>query len=153
MSLQFQVRRQPSSAKATLGDFYYSTDGVVWERVCYTLEDVVREVQDQPVTSWKIPNQTAIPLGTYSVILSLSPHFTTLRGCPTILPELLNVPGFSGVRIHGGNTDADTEGCLLVAHNRLGPDYIQGSAEADVISLIRSNGGTATVQYLGQYVQ
>ena len=56
---------------------------------CFTLEDEEREI--------KIKDQTAIPLGTYSVALSLSQRFGKK------LPLLLNVPNFQGVRIHSGN--------------------------------------------------
>ena len=76
-------------------------DGVF---VCWTLEDVVREV--------KIPGETAIPAGRYDVRLSLSQRFQKL------LPEVLAVPGFTGIRIHAGNTQADTAGCLLVGRVR-----------------------------------
>lgn len=75
---------------------------------CYTLEDQVREIPGKPVAQWKVSGKTAIPRGTYRVIVSQSARFKRR------LPEVLNVPGFAGIRIHAGNTDADTEGCILV---------------------------------------
>lgn len=76
--------------------------------VCHTLEDVVREVTGEPVSSWKIPGKTAIPRGTYPLRMSYSPKFKR------ILPLIDDVPGFEGIRIHSGNVPEDTEGCILV---------------------------------------
>ncbi len=76
--------------------------------LCYTLEDKVREVIGEPVSSWKVQNQTAIPKGVYPVIITMSARFKTR------LPLLMDVPGFSGIRIHTGNSSKDTEGCILV---------------------------------------
>lgn len=76
--------------------------------VCYTLEDKVREEIGVPVEQWKVMGQTAIPKGTYPVTITMSNRFKTK------LPLLGNVPGFSGVRIHTGNSSKDTEGCILV---------------------------------------
>lgn len=73
----------------------------------YILEDTVREVADRPVSSWKIAGITAIPSGRYRVTITFSQRFQRP------LPLLNDVPGYSGVRIHPGNTDKDTEGCLL----------------------------------------
>ena len=76
--------------------------------LCYTLEDKVREVIGEPVTSWKVQDKTAIPVGVYPVIITMSARFKTR------LPLLMDVPGFSGIRIHTGNSSKDTEGCILV---------------------------------------
>ncbi len=93
-----EIKRQKSNDKCTIGRLY--VNGVFQ---CYTLEDVVRKE--------KIPGQTAIPIGEYDVVITMSNRFKKL------LPLLRNVPNFDGVRVHAGNTDADTEGCILVGES------------------------------------
>lgn len=95
------------------------------EYFCLTLEDKVRGPMEK-----KIPGETAIPAQEYEVVLAWS------RAFKRKLPRLLEVPGFSGVLIHGGNRPKDTQGCILVAFNRLveaGSPIIQGSAEAELV--------------------
>ena len=107
-TMELAITRQPSKDGATLGRMTVDTLATGGGWICYTLEDVVREVSGQPVESWKIPGETAIPRGRYQVILTHSQRFNRT------LPLLCNVPGYEGVRIHPGNTAADTEGCILV---------------------------------------
>jgi hypothetical protein len=110
--MRIQVSRVQCDSACTIGQL--SVDGVPQ---CYSLEDVVREVPGEPVASWKIFGKTAIPRGLYRVVITPSAHFGR------DLPELLDVPGFSGVRIHPGNVAADTEGCILVGMDK-GADSI-----------------------------
>ena len=78
--------------------------------VCDTIEDVVRELNSEKD---KVYSETAIPKGRYKVILSYSPHFKR------VLPEILDVPYFKNIRIHAGNTEDDSAGCLIVGENKV----------------------------------
>jgi hypothetical protein len=104
------LQREASSGDCTIGRLF--VDG---RSECWTLEDVVRPV--------KVAGQTAIPAGRYAVTVTKSQRFGRM------LPLLLAVPGFEGIRIHAGNTAADTEGCVLVGQQR-GVASIQQSALA-----------------------
>jgi hypothetical protein len=119
MTTHLTLQRNKLSDKSTLGSL---SIGDVFE--CFTLEDKVREVPGHPVSSWKIPNQTAIPAGTYQVIIDMSARFKRL------MPHILDVPGFDGIRIHWGNTDVDTDGCILLGKTIGGPDFIGESRVA-----------------------
>lgn len=101
--MKLLLERLQLDPDVTIGSL--SVDG---EFSSWTCEDVVR-----PPGAVKVPGQTAIPRGTYGIDITFSPHFKMP------LPLLLGVPNFSGVRIHSGNTAADTEGCLLVGLDRL----------------------------------
>jgi hypothetical protein len=94
--MKLHLVRKDKNDKCTTGTL--SVDGVF---ECYTLEDPVRDGPKQY-------GNTAIPAGTYQVKITYSPRFKR------DLPLLLDVPGFEGVRIHTGNSAADTEGCILV---------------------------------------
>ena len=101
-----RVVRELSVDGTTMGALYLNGH---WQ--CWTVEDEIRE-DERPVAEWKIAGKTAIPAGRYGLRLSMSNRFKR------VLPELLEVPGFTGVRIHAGNTIEDTEGCLLVGRTR-----------------------------------
>jgi len=108
--MQITIKRLHKTDKSTIGELLI--DGVF---ECYTLEDVERPV--------KIKAETAIPKGTYKVIVNMSNRFKRL------MPLLLNVPNFEGVRMHAGNTNHDTEGCILVGRTR-SKDFIGQSRKA-----------------------
>jgi len=108
--MKIEVKRLHRTDNSTIGEL--TIDG---KFECYTLEDKERDV--------KIKGETAIPKGTYKVIINQSNRFKKL------LPLLIAVPNFEGVRIHPGNSNHDTEGCILVGINR-SVDYITKSRKA-----------------------
>ncbi len=111
--IHLKMVRQRFLDDRTLGAIYHNDT-----LFCYTLEDKVRET--------KVKHQTAIPLGFYSGIVSYSTRFGKM------LPELLNVQNFVGVRIHSGNTPEDTSGCILVGESQDIKGKLCGSRRAMV---------------------
>lgn len=95
--MELTLNRIFLGSSATIGELLVND-----KHLCDTLEDRVRPEGE------KVYGKTAIPEGTYEVKLTHSPRFKK------ILPEILNVPNFSGIRIHTGNSSKDTEGCILV---------------------------------------
>ena len=95
--MKIEVNRIFKASNYTIGELSVNNN-----YVCDTLEDKVR------VNGKKVYAETAIPTGTYTLVLSYSNRFKK------VMPEILNVPNFSGIRIHCGNSSKDTEGCLLV---------------------------------------
>ena len=95
--MKIEVNRIFKASTYTIGELSVNDN-----YLCDTLEDRVRPAGE------KVYGETAIPYGTYTVTLSYSNRFKKT------MPEILNVPNFSGIRIHCGNSSKDTEGCLLV---------------------------------------
>lgn len=92
-----------------------SIDGIYF---CDTLEDRVRDLTREA----KIAGKTAIPEGEYEIIINISPRFRRK------LPRLVDVPGFSGILIHRGNTAEDTAGCILVGENKMKGRLVNSTA-------------------------
>lgn len=95
--MELKLNRIFLGGSATIGELLVND-----KYLCDTLENRVRPEGE------KVYGETAIPEGMYEVKLTHSPRFKK------ILPEILNVPNFSGIRIHTGNSSKDTEGCILV---------------------------------------
>lgn len=102
--------------------------------ICDTLEDRVRPLPDScPYTSKneeckckeKVYSKTAIPNGTYELKITYSNRFKK------VLPEILNVPHFLGIRIHTGNSSKDSSGCILVGKwDGITVDWISDSKDS-----------------------
>ena len=130
MKLTLQ-RTSPAGHPMTFGKLF--ADG---RFICYTLEDEVREIDDQPVADWKIKGETAIPSGEYRITLEQSSRF----GPNTLTVN--NVPGFVGVRMHAGNTVGDTEGCPLLGI-AIDAHGIVGGTSGPAVKLVKQVVGDA----------
>ena len=119
--MEIQVNRIARKDGYTIGRM--SLNGVY---LCDTLEDTDRSLNAamslDEILSKKRKGITAIPTGKYDVILTFSPRFKR------VLPLLLSVKGYEGVRVHAGNTNKDTEGCLLVGENKAKGQVINSRA-------------------------
>ena len=136
--MKIKIAREILTETETLGSLYINDNFF-----CYTLEDKDRGLKDtdrlEDILKKKVKRATAIPSGTYKVKLSVSNRFKRL------MPEILNVKGFAGIRMHGGNSHLDSEGCPLIARNRyvnkpstFGKirNWIQGSMESQLTKKI-----------------
>ena len=123
-----------STKEYTIGELFVNEEATLSKttKVCDTLEDTFRLLPKVcPNTpkgigcscKEKVHGKTCIPYGTYTVRLSYSNRFRR------ILPEVLNVPHFLGIRLHSGNSSKDTEGCILVGTKSKG-DWVTASRVA-----------------------
>ena len=98
--VDFLLLRMGFAETRTLGSLYQGD----WF-LGFTCEDKDRHMESGGA---KVHGETAIPRGYYRLTVSMSKRFGRL------MPEIKDVPQFEGVRIHGGNTEEDTEGCPLL---------------------------------------
>ncbi len=110
--MQLLLERFEFSDTSTIGKLY--VDG---EFFCFTLEDKDRRLEDGGV---KVYGETCIPRGSYQVIIDFSNRFKI------DLPRIVDVPQFTGIRIHPGNKAQNTEGCILVGSSH-SKDWISNS--------------------------
>lgn len=127
--MKLYLLRKYKGTDYTIGQLF--VDG---EYFCDTLEDVVRES--------KIKHETAIPSGTYKVELTFSAKFKK------ILPILINVPNFEGIRIHAGNSKSDTSGCILVGENKVKGKVINSLKTMEVLMWKLSGEKDITIQII-----
>lgn len=120
--MELKVIRKEFSSKTSIGELYIND-----VFFCYTLEDTDRNLMQtmgkKEIEELKIYGKTAIPYGRYEVIMSWSNKFKC------IMPLVNGVVGYSGIRIHKGNSEVDTLGCLLVGMKK-GIDKITNSTDA-----------------------
>lgn len=109
--MEIKLVRIAFKSTYTIGKLY--VDG---KYVCDTIEDKDRGLDNSmtvnEILKRKVKGQTAIPTGHYKIDITYSPKYKRM------MPLLLDVKGFSGIRIHSGNTSKDTEGCLIVGKNK-----------------------------------
>lgn len=138
MSFLIHLRRKNYTLKTTTGELFLNR-----ERFSFTLEDTVRG------RGIKINRHTAIPEGTYKVKVSYSNRFK--RMMPMVYTEqngyelIQNDISFKGIRIHGGNTHENTEGCILVAKTKVNNDTIYGTMEKELTKKLQELGGEGTL--------
>lgn len=104
--MELRMVREFTNDQCTISRLYINN-----KYFCDILEDVDRMLDSsmslEEIAKIKIKGKTAIPVGTYTIVITYSPRFKQY------MPLLMNVPGYAGIRIHPGNTHVDTDGCLL----------------------------------------
>ena len=137
--MELMVVRHKSANETTLGDIYYALTENQWTRHSYTLEDQIRETARPDtddfaklaawVATWKVAKETATPAGRYPLKYTLSNRFQKYT------LQVMNVPGFDGIRLHAGITDKDTEGCTILGYELNGYEIAHGTTRCAVTDL------------------
>ena len=109
--MELELKRHTFKPNYTMGKLL-----VNGKYFCDVIEDTVRDLNmDGDLDDsgeGKIYGKTAIPYGRYEVKITMSSRFKKE------LPLLIGVKGFEGIRIHNGNSEADSSGCLIVGENK-----------------------------------
>jgi hypothetical protein len=138
--MKIKVVRETFTDKSTIGSLYVND-----KFYCYTLEDKDRGLLQSDslisIKAKKLFGITAIPKGSYELIVNTSPKFGRL------LPRILGIKGFDGVLIHRGNTAEHSHGCILVGYKK-GVNNISEStkAEADIVKILTSTNEKHTIE-------
>ena len=119
--MKLKLIRSYKNDKYTIGHLYING-----KFFCDTLEDTDRGLDNsmslKQIQSIKVKSKTAIPTGIYTITLRVvSPRLSkksAYKFCGGKVPRLVNVKGYDGVLIHIGNTEQDTDGCILVGENK-----------------------------------
>lgn len=110
--IKLRLERLYKGSKYTIGKLYIND-----EYFCDTIEDIDRGLKSSMSVEYikkkKVYAETAIPTGTYKIEMTYSSKFKR------ILPLLVDVKGFSGIRIHRGNTEKDSSGCIVIGENKV----------------------------------
>ena len=110
--MELKLKREVFTDNSTIGSLY--VDGVF---ECYILEDKDRNLTDlmplEKIAGTKVYGKTCIPYGRYEVDWTMSARFKKM------MPILLNIKGWTGIRIHAGNSEIDSLGCLLCGRLKL----------------------------------
>ena len=110
--MNIQLKRIAKKETYTIGKLYL--DGVYF---CDTIEDKDRGLNQtmsiNDIKKNKVYGETAIPTGTYKLVIDYSNRFKKN------MAHVLNVPGYEGIRIHTGNSAKDSLGCIIVGKNKV----------------------------------
>lgn len=130
--MKLELKRLYKKDTYTIGKLYIND-----EYFCDTLEDKDRNLTNDmslaDVLNIKVYGRTAIPIGTYKITITYSPKFKTN------LPLINDVIGYSGIRIHKGNTHNNTSGCILVGENKIKGQLINSKNTLSKLLSILSN--------------
>lgn len=122
--MELKLHRIAKLPTYTIGHLYNGK-----EYLCDTLEDTWRDLNKVK----KVKGHTAIPESRYRIIMAYSQRFGKE------MPLLCEVPQFTGILIHAGNTDEDTEGCILVGENKVKGKVVNSRYHAQIVSELINN--------------
>ena len=139
--MKIKVIRETKNDICTIGSLFING-----EFFCYTLEDKDRGLKQTDsllfINAKKIFGLTAIPSGTYKLIVNQSPKFKRM------LPRILDIKGFDGVLLHRGNSASDSLGCILIGYKKGENSIFESTkAESDLVNrLLLHNSEDHTIE-------